>query len=1065
MTVAVHLVERLTLDLVTADLGCAVSVRARAEALAQDLIPATLERLFDQLVPRDLQIHIDRLALDLGSIAADDLERDIPAALEHALREVLPGLMAAGDGNASHGASGTAAVAADLDAWLLQGRPQRPGAASFDPAAAVLNALAVAPAALAALLRRHGRNRRALARLVRQAGEAGLAALLRLLAPEQAAAILLWLGEVGRLVTLTPAPPLAAPVLRETLWLLTFEYLLRDAGSQFNRRSFVAHLLQGVATAQGIALSALLAMLRAALVPTRRRRPFATVLGDILDSLADEPATISRSDDGPIGAADAHALATRGDPASLIAVLRANADDPVALAALITPLRPATYAAIVDRLAPAQAATIIAFGSGLAALHGVRPLVAVSPTGFVRAVRLLALRFLLRDAGSEFNRQRWLESLLRGLAAAGGVAYQTLLASVGEALDQMRRTLPVQGSLPGAVAALVADLPCAANGLHPASTPVTLDAEPVAEVRHEIAALLRLHRRQSLAAVSDTDLAARLHIAAAHAGTTPRWWQTALAALPAPTSLASLLATGPGVALHTLAAGDQAIAVLLAQSGAAGAFATDIAAIPGNSDANLRQLALQIAVVHLSGRRRFDRNALRRALLAGLTLAGAQMPSAWPAQRQAGGPVLPSHGAATFAMIARFLCGEAPVATGSVLPSLAASDPHALVKMIRQEAARSGRPDAVLERLLDWLLPVEIAALLWPTSGTTRQSIVWAATRPHNTAEAWRQLLTAGLRSDAVPVVPGPGLSGPPHIGPAHTVGRRALIAPAALARASRSSKQAAQSQGVSNSGDLEIFGAWLAGDGPATLTPAQHRRLANRLRAGDAALVAVLRRRSRSTRAMARWAMLPDAAFAQVLLYRLPTLAAWLIDVAVIIMLAAAQGAAPAGGDYRHRLRLAMLQLGPQQSAPRVAAARLVAALAPLPPDAFRLRAAAVVLARTRGDHHVVAALRPPLAVPALVTPPRPAHFAQDNSVYVANAGLVLFNPFLPRFLPSSVYWMTMVGSAMTPRWRVPSICCNIWLIHAAIGPNPRSASICCSLAAPLMIPSPAASCQSRRS
>jgi hypothetical protein len=93
----------------------------------------------------------------------------------------------------------------------------------------------------------------------------------------------------------------------------------------------------------------------------------------------------------------------------------------------------------------------------------------------------------------------------------------------------------------------------------------------------------------------------------------------------------------------------------------------------------------------------------------------------------------------------------------------------------------------------------------------------------------------------------------------------------------------------------------------------------------------------------------------------------------------------------------------------PRAIADRLIQALAGGAPDAARdLRSRAMLAARQGGHINVIAALQPASAAelprpPAAVRPPAekaaPPAPAIGETIYVGNAGLILFNPFLPRF------------------------------------------------------------------
>ncbi|AWK89873.1 contractile injection system tape measure protein [Azospirillum thermophilum] len=273
MPSSTHHVRRLTVDCAVSDLDTALALRARVEDLARAQMPPILERVFDALVPADRHLRLDRLDLDLGVIPASRLEQDLPAALERALGAALADAVAA----ASHAPDRTRrfmtpgeALLDRFDAYLATGASP-PGGDAFDPAAQLRLLLAEQPAALVALLHRRASDRHALERLVLQAGAAELRTLLARLVPADATVVLAYLAELLRLHRAAPALPVSGSALERRLWLLTLDYLLRDAGTRFNRRVYLRFLVAGAALAEGVPYGGLLLALRAAATRTRRR--------------------------------------------------------------------------------------------------------------------------------------------------------------------------------------------------------------------------------------------------------------------------------------------------------------------------------------------------------------------------------------------------------------------------------------------------------------------------------------------------------------------------------------------------------------------------------------------------------------------------------------------------------------------------------------------------------------------------------------------------------------------------------------------------------------------------
>ena len=458
-----HHIGRLTLEVRTPGLDSALQLRARAEDIAWKLLPQVIGKVLDALAPADLQLRIDRLELDLGDIAAGALEQDAPLALERCLTEALAQAVATAlhtPGADARALSPSAALLEDFDTYLTQGTvPFRPAAHALDPAASIERLIAEQPTALAGLLHRRAHDRQAIERLVLQAGEAGLRALLGLLAPADAAVILDYLGELRRLHPQMSPSPLADASLCRVLWTVTLGYLLREAGTQFNRRSFLGALLQGLARAERLAYPELLALLHAALAGTcGRPAPAGSLLG-ILDEWLDAPAPgLSGPGSDRPAAVDAFAAAEAGELEPLLSLLHRASGDPTALDALVRRMTGMVFAGVVRRLEPVQAELILAYLADLGTLHHHQPQLAWTEAAYERQLRQLVLRYLLRDAGSQFNRVSWLRRLLHELAAEAGVGYVFLLGSLADALRRLRQHLPQSSSLPLALVSLAAEL-------------------------------------------------------------------------------------------------------------------------------------------------------------------------------------------------------------------------------------------------------------------------------------------------------------------------------------------------------------------------------------------------------------------------------------------------------------------------------------------------------------------------------------------------------------------------------------------------------------------------------
>jgi hypothetical protein len=218
---------------------------------------------------------------------------------------------------------------------------------------------------------------------------------------------------------------------------------------------------------------------------------------------------------------------------------------------------------------------------------------------------------------------------------------------------------------------------------------------------------------------------------------------------------------------------------------------------------------------------------------------------------------------------------------------------------------------------------------------------------------------------------------------------------------------------------------AWLAGTPADTLELADtaFRWLAELLARPDRAVDAALREGLAKPEVREHWAMmLPDDILAR-LLYRVaPARARVMLDMKTVLQAAwrlAAPSAARANADSARRLARVLLTLlaDDPPPAPRALARRMLDGLADgAGAAAAPLLAYARSLARQGGYANVGAALRaaaptlapvppvpplpplPPAPPTSRRAPPPAAALAPGTALYIANAGLVLVHPFLPR-------------------------------------------------------------------
>ncbi len=278
----------------------AQQLRSRAEDIARRLLPQIMERVFDKLAPDGMSVRIDHIEIDLGYIPAHALERDIPHALERALHDVLPEIVARARSGSSPDAQAVPtdmALLDDFERYLLHGTASgRYARGTFDPTGIVHRLLSEQAAGLARVLRRLAHRSNAITRLVWQSDHAALRAILGVLSPQDADIVVTYLDDLGSAYRHAAPITLPHPVFKNTVWIVTLTYMLNERGSQFNRRSFVSALLVGIARAEGIAYADLLDQLQSVLPLTRRRYAKTASLLTIIDDLSQTLAESVRHD-------------------------------------------------------------------------------------------------------------------------------------------------------------------------------------------------------------------------------------------------------------------------------------------------------------------------------------------------------------------------------------------------------------------------------------------------------------------------------------------------------------------------------------------------------------------------------------------------------------------------------------------------------------------------------------------------------------------------------------------------------------------------------------------------
>jgi hypothetical protein len=242
---------------------------------------------------------IRRLALQLPSGDLDRLLGMIEPDVSDAILATMGGNSAHADLQPTHDIPGSESAGTStldrLDAFLVHGT-----LADIHPEQLLLEAAADDPDGLSDLLHRHMRDDAMLRRMIEVISPDALAKLLALLAPEDAAIIIALMHQVRRLNHTAPVIPLNDRAFERLLWFISLRYVLNEAGTQFNRKRFVERMIAGIANAERLTYRDLLRAFHLGVVELAKSSPNAASLPAIIDDLTRAtPTTAALSDPLP----------------------------------------------------------------------------------------------------------------------------------------------------------------------------------------------------------------------------------------------------------------------------------------------------------------------------------------------------------------------------------------------------------------------------------------------------------------------------------------------------------------------------------------------------------------------------------------------------------------------------------------------------------------------------------------------------------------------------------------------------------------------------------------------
>ncbi|GEN05988.1 hypothetical protein SAMN05443572_102895 [Myxococcus fulvus] len=293
MTGSRHHLRKQTLRVTLESEEQALALQPRLSDFNRRRLLAIIEKVFDAVDVPGLHLRIDRLDVDLGTVPFDAFEQVVEERLTLRLQEAVE--QAVRERRSSTREEDRPRTEEELklellEHYLLHGTLPfwAPHGVAFSFGALFAELARSAPAALVRLVGKHATLGRVLDRLVLQLDPRQLEQLVMLLEPKHAALLIDYIVSLQALHRIEPVLPLSDRALSRLLWSLTLTYLVKDAGSQFNRKSALKLLLEGVSESQGLDYPELLTTLDSGLEQVRKRHPVLASLSSVIGELVRE---------------------------------------------------------------------------------------------------------------------------------------------------------------------------------------------------------------------------------------------------------------------------------------------------------------------------------------------------------------------------------------------------------------------------------------------------------------------------------------------------------------------------------------------------------------------------------------------------------------------------------------------------------------------------------------------------------------------------------------------------------------------------------------------------------
>ncbi len=145
------------------------------------------------------------------------------------------------------------------------------------------------------------------------------------------------------------------------------------------------------------------------------------------------------------------------DPGAVVRLIRRHAANDRVLRRLALRLPDASLRRLLQALTPDDAAAILVYITDIRDYHAAEPLIAASDDHVSRVLWLVALTYVARDPGTQFNRRSFVQSLFHGIAVSERLTYEDVLSLFDAGLVRMSGHRSIASTLLTVVTELVAE--------------------------------------------------------------------------------------------------------------------------------------------------------------------------------------------------------------------------------------------------------------------------------------------------------------------------------------------------------------------------------------------------------------------------------------------------------------------------------------------------------------------------------------------------------------------------------------------------------------------------------